>query len=165
MAMKRGGLLNSDLLRIIARAGHGDRIVVTDRGFPLSSGPWTEAIDLSVTPGLPRLMDVLAPLVAELAIEGFVLADETEVHNPGVATAIRALLESRLETRIPHTDFKAQVLGGGIAGQGASVPTGFRLRSERADHRPGTHRRVDSLRQRHACVRRFVLSLPTASIN
>jgi D-ribose pyranase len=124
MAMKRGGLLNSDLLRIIARAGHGDRIVVTDRGFPLSSGPWTEAIDLSVTPGLPRLMDVLAPLVAELAIEGFVLADETEVHNPGVATAIRALLESRLETRIPHTDFKAQVLGGGIAGQGASVPTG-----------------------------------------
>lgn len=46
--MKRSGILNPDILRIVAMAGHGDLIAITDRGFPLSRHPITTPIDVSV---------------------------------------------------------------------------------------------------------------------
>ncbi|MDN8999686.1 RbsD/FucU domain-containing protein, partial [Staphylococcus aureus] len=49
--MKKGVLLNAPLSAVVARLGHGDRVVVCDAGLPIPDG--VERIDLAVSPGVP----------------------------------------------------------------------------------------------------------------
>ena len=72
--MKKDGILNQDLLKIMGSLGHTDRIVVCDVGLPIDK--YVERIDLSVTKGVVRFMDVLKPLLNELVVEKIILARE-----------------------------------------------------------------------------------------
>ena len=54
--MKRHGILNSNISRVLSSMGHTDRIAIADCGLPVPEG--TERIDLAVTFGNPRFMDV-----------------------------------------------------------------------------------------------------------
>lgn len=110
--MKRGGILNPELLDVIARAGHGDLVVVTDRGFPLSAASNVRAVDLSIAPGLPRLMEVVRPLAVDLVVEKTIIAEETISVNPEIASEIRSAFEGVPEQNIPHDEFKKTVLAG-----------------------------------------------------
>jgi len=110
--MKNGGILNGELLDIIARAGHRDLVVVTDRGFPLSSAPHVRTVDLSIVPGLPSLLDVLRPLSEELVVEGTIIAEETLSQNGVIASEVRGMFSAVSETIIPHTQLKETVMSG-----------------------------------------------------
>lgn len=55
--MKKTGVMNSNISRVIADMGHMDWLGVGDAGTPVPAG--TEKIDLSVRPGLPSFIDVL----------------------------------------------------------------------------------------------------------
>lgn len=46
--MKTKGILHNDLAREVARLGHGDMLVITDRGFPFPRHENTICIDVSV---------------------------------------------------------------------------------------------------------------------
>jgi len=72
--MKKDGILNQNLLNIIGSLGHTDRIVVCDVGLPIDKK--VERIDLSITKGVVKFMDVLKPLLNELVVEKIVLAQE-----------------------------------------------------------------------------------------
>ncbi len=72
--MKRTLLLHADLSRVIAQLGHGDMLVIGDAGLPIPDGP--VRIDLAVTPGLPRLADVLRTVLSEMQVERAVVAQE-----------------------------------------------------------------------------------------
>lgn len=37
--MKRGGILHPELLAVIARLGHTDRLVIADSGLPIPPSP------------------------------------------------------------------------------------------------------------------------------
>jgi D-ribose pyranase len=110
--MKRQGLLNPTLLRIISQAGHGDLISITDRGFPLATASSTEVVELSITSGVPSLLTVAIPVMRELQIESLVLAQETVDRNPGLVDAIRREGPG-VEEIVSHAEFKRMVLGGG----------------------------------------------------
>ena len=105
--MRRTGLLNTDLLRVISTAGHGQTVVIADAGLPMPAG--VHCIDLAVVPGLPSFLDVAEAVLAELVVESAVVADELPVRNPAVAAGIRALLQVRgiVEVgSVPHVQFK-----------------------------------------------------------
>ena len=51
--MKRHGILNSNISRVLSSMGHTDRIAIADCGLPVPEG--TERIDLAVTFGIPGL--------------------------------------------------------------------------------------------------------------
>ncbi len=57
--MKTKGILNNELAQLVATMGHGDMLVITDRGFPFPRHDYTTCIDLSVGRDLPRVVDVL----------------------------------------------------------------------------------------------------------
>lgn len=78
--MKRTVLLNRHLSELVASLGHMDEIVVADAGLPVPAG--VKVIDLAVSPGVPRLADVLKALRSELVIETAIWAEEA---NPQVA--------------------------------------------------------------------------------
>jgi len=119
--MKRKGILNRQLLELLSTVGHGDMIAVTDRGFPLPRRGETRVIDLGIVPGLPSFEDLLFPLLDELVVEGYILAEETFKYNPEMIEHLRNCPaiksdEGIVEQVIPHSDFKGLVLSEGRNG-------------------------------------------------
>jgi len=119
--MKTKGVLHNELARQIARLGHGDMIVIADRGFPFPRHEYTECIDLSIGRGLPKVVDVLKVILEELEIEKVIIADETKTVSPDTYAAFKAVLapvknkgNEIVEENIPHPDFKDMVLNGGL---------------------------------------------------
>lgn len=72
--MKRTALLHSELSGLIAAMGHGDLLVIGDAGLPVPPG--VRCIDLAVTRGVPRFLDVLDAVLAELVVERSAWAGE-----------------------------------------------------------------------------------------
>ena len=84
--MKRHGILNSDISRVLSYMGHTDRICIGDYGLPIPDE--TERIDLAVKFGVPTFMDVLKEVGDDMKIEKIVLAEEIKENNPKVLAEI-----------------------------------------------------------------------------
>jgi len=122
--MKTRGVLHNDLARLIARMGHGDMLVIADRGFPFPRHEYTECIDLSIGRGLPQVADVLKVVLEELEIERVIIANETKEVSPDTYQKFKAILapiknkgNDIIEENIPHADFKHMALNGGLEGK------------------------------------------------
>jgi len=131
--MKTHGILQNELAKVVATMGHGDMLVITDRGFPFPRHEMTTCIDASVGRDLPKVADVVKVVLEELEIESVIIAEETESACPDVYGAFQAMLASidnkgnpiRQEI-IPHLEFKDLVLNGALQGKEvkAMVKTG-----------------------------------------
>lgn len=84
--MKRHGILNSDISRVLSYMGHTDCICIGDCGLPIPDE--TERIDLAVKFGVPTFMDVLKAVGDDMKIEKIVLAEEIKENNPKVLAEI-----------------------------------------------------------------------------
>jgi D-ribose pyranase len=102
--MKKSGLLNPELLAAIAELGHTDEFVVCDGGLPIPDG--LPRIDLAYRPGMPPFLDVLEAIMAEVAAEGAVIAEEASAE---VAAGIENLVGKA--ERMPHDEFKDRTYG------------------------------------------------------
>ncbi|WP_163577012.1 D-ribose pyranase [Halomonas faecis] len=80
--MKRRGLLNAPLSRLIAELGHTDMLVIADAGLPIPPG--VPRVDLALRPGLPGFLEVFDVLADELCVEGVTLAQEIREANSGL---------------------------------------------------------------------------------
>ncbi len=112
--MKKNGILNGDLLKLIASAGHGDLIVVTDRGFPLpSGGSEVNVIDLGIAPGLPLFLDIVSLLSEELKIEKIIHAEESLDKCPDIISELKGIFGADLPCRVvPHKRLKETAISG-----------------------------------------------------
>jgi len=72
--MKRGGVLHPELSAHLARLGHTDTFVIGDAGLPVPPG--VARVDLAVTLGVPRFAEVTDAILAEIEVEGAVIATE-----------------------------------------------------------------------------------------
>jgi D-ribose pyranase len=63
-------------------------------------------VDLSVVPGLPGFLPVVAAVLAELSVEEALIATELAHANPVMHTGLLHLLEGIPVRAIPHADFK-----------------------------------------------------------
>lgn len=121
--MKTEGLLNSDLIAVIARIGHGDMVVITDRGFPFPIHSLTKTLDLSVVRNIPRFLDVVKPVVEESEFESVVLAEEIKTENTETHQNLIDIIKKQEKNEkeisikyIPHDEFKDLVLHGAERG-------------------------------------------------
>ena len=89
--MKRLGILNSDIARVLAYMGHTDTLAIGDCGLPVPDT--TERIDLAIEFGKPSFMDVLKPVSNDMKIEKIVLAEEICEQNPEMLEKIEQLLK------------------------------------------------------------------------
>ena len=106
--MKKSGILNSDISRVLSYMGHTDWIAVGDCGLPIPEE--TERIDLAVKFGVPRFMEVLSEVEKDMKIEKVILAEEIKTQNPEIHEQILHLLEEKEEScdveYISHVEFK-----------------------------------------------------------
>ena len=102
--MRKTGILNQGILNATGSLGHTDYIVVCDAGLPIPLG--VERIDLTVVRGLPRFLDVLKPVMAEIVVEKIILAKEIEKASPDLAAQIRELAGPIPIEFVSHEQFK-----------------------------------------------------------
>lgn len=108
--MKRQGILNSDISRVLSYMGHTDTICIGDCGLPIPDE--TERIDLAVKFGQPSFMDVLEEVGADMKVEKIILAEEMKLQNPEILRQIGQFF-ARYETGfkpeiqfVLHSDLK-----------------------------------------------------------
>lgn len=106
--MKKAGILNSDISRVLSYLGHTDTICIGDCGLPIPNE--VERIDLALCFGEPTFMRTLEMIAGDMKIEKIVLAEEIKVQNKEVLSQIEALFaEQNVEVEyVPHTELKAQ---------------------------------------------------------
>jgi D-ribose pyranase len=69
--MKRYGILNSHISKVLANLGHTDFIVIADAGLPIPDG--VKEIDLAIKTGMPSFMDVVNVVEEDMVIEKVII--------------------------------------------------------------------------------------------
>lgn len=91
--MKRQGILNSEISRVLSYMGHTDRIAIGDCGLPIPDV--VERIDLALKYGVPSFMDVLRVVADDMNVEKIILAEEIKKRNPKVLQEIEELFNGQ----------------------------------------------------------------------
>ncbi|MCY9010377.1 D-ribose pyranase [Bacillus inaquosorum] len=102
--MKKHGILNSHLAKLLADLGHTDKIVIADAGLPVPDG--VLKIDLSLKPGLPAFQDTTAVLADEMVIEKVIAASEIKASNQENARFLENLFAEQKIEYLSHEEFK-----------------------------------------------------------
>ena len=108
--MLNTGILNPQLLSLLARVRHTNVLVIADRGFPF--WPTIDTVDLSLVDDIPTVLQVLAAIRPNFRIAQAYMAREFLREN---TPATRALFAKALQgipsTHEPHVQFKKRVPG------------------------------------------------------
>ena len=103
--MKKTGILNKELSRLIADMGHTDMMTVTDSGLPIADD--RNRIDLSIVGGQPRFFDVLDPILEELKVEKIIMSEEIKTISPKMLEDILKRFSEDVEVEfVSHIKFK-----------------------------------------------------------
>jgi D-ribose pyranase len=107
--MKKGGILNPAICSLLAELGHMDELLIVDAGYPLP--PDAHVIDLTLTQGIPRFLDVLRAVADELVIEGITVASEMHEASPRLYQEVLKIVGDVDVDDVPHHEFKEQSMG------------------------------------------------------
>ena len=104
------GILNPQLLSLLARVRHTNTLVIADRGFPF--WPMVETIDLSLVDGVPTVLQVLAAVRQNFGVGEACMAEEFLKVNPAATRKAYAAAFSGVRvTHEAHVDLKRRVPG------------------------------------------------------
>ena len=106
--MLKTGLLNPQVLSLLARIRHTNTLVIADRGFPF--WPQIETVDLSLVDDVPTVVQVLSAIRQNFVIGKAWMAQEFVEQNTEVVR--RRFAESLAGVPVghePHVEFKRRV--------------------------------------------------------
>lgn len=104
--MKKNGILNSEISKLLSDLGHTDQITIADAGLPVPDG--VKKIDLALKLGTPSFIEVLEELLKDMAVEKVILAEEIKVDNESQLDAIHQLVGTNVVEFVSHEAFKKQ---------------------------------------------------------
>lgn len=102
--MKKNGMLNSHIAKVLADLGHTDTIVVGDVGLPVPSG--VPKIDLALTLGTPSFMEVVEAIADDMVVEKIVIAEEMKRENKETLHDIQEQFQGCEIEACSHEQFK-----------------------------------------------------------
>lgn len=102
--MKKHGILNSHISKILSDLGHTDYIVVADIGLPIPGG--VPKIDLALTYGIPGFQQVVDLIADDMVIEKVILAEEIRADNTSQAKYLENKFSSSQIEWCTHEKFK-----------------------------------------------------------
>jgi D-ribose pyranase len=106
--MLKTGILNPNILSLIARVRHTNTLVIADRGFPF--WPQIETVDISLVDDLPTVRQVLAALKDNFVIGAAFMAREFLGENGDQVQREYAELLAPIAIQFePHIEFKKRV--------------------------------------------------------
>ncbi|MFV8252925.1 D-ribose pyranase [Aerococcus urinaeequi] len=104
--MKKHGILNSEISKLLSDLGHTDQITIADVGLPVPDG--VKKIDLASKLGTPTFIEVLEEVLMDMAVEKVILAEEIKVENESQLDAIHQLVDTNEVIFVSHEVFKKQ---------------------------------------------------------
>lgn len=104
--MKKHGILNSEISKVLTDLGHTDQIIIADCGLPVPEG--VKKIDLAVKFGTPSFLEVLEEVLKDMKVEHAILAVEIKGENAEVLAELNKELEKEgiSQSFISHEQFK-----------------------------------------------------------
>jgi len=103
--IKKNGILNGEINRVIGYMGHTDTLCVADCGLPISGN--VEKIDLSVRIGMPSFSEVISEISKNMEVERITLANEIIDANQSVLESIKASFPKAEIVFVSHEELKA----------------------------------------------------------
>ncbi|GAC1505548.1 MAG: RbsD/FucU family protein [Ktedonobacteraceae bacterium] len=88
-------LTHPTMLKALAGAGHGGKVLIADGNYPLSTAtnPHAEHVYLNLRPGLVSAIDVLETLRATIPLEAAHVMQPNEGGEPPIFSTFRSLLD------------------------------------------------------------------------
>ncbi len=102
--MKKIGIINSELSRLISELGHTDTIVIADSGLPIPAG--VKRIDLALKRGEPGFLETLETILEEMQVERYTIADEMRQASPELFERTGRTLDEAEAHSVSHEQFK-----------------------------------------------------------
>src|SRR5262245_17694140 len=106
--MLKTGILNPQLLALLARVRHTNLLVIADRGFPF--WPQIETVDISLIDNIPTVMDVVAAIRPNFVIGQAWMAEEFQRQNDDATQRqFHEALSGFSVNYVPHLELKQRV--------------------------------------------------------
>ncbi|HWQ42345.1 MAG TPA: D-ribose pyranase [Desulfosporosinus sp.] len=102
--MKKIGILNSEISRVISELGHTDMIVIADAGLPIP--PHVKRIDLALKEGVPSFIETVETVLKEMCVENAYVAGEMGSASASKKEELIAVLPSVLIRVVTHEELK-----------------------------------------------------------
>lgn len=102
--MKKIGIINSELSRLVSELGHTDTIVIADCGLPIPPG--VKRIDLALRRGVPGFLETLQTILEEMQVQRYTVADEMKQESPEMFERTKNTLDDAEVHIISHEEFK-----------------------------------------------------------
>ena len=116
--MKKAGILNSDISRVLSYLGHTDRICIGDCGLPIPDE--TERIDLALAFGEPTFMRTLEIVAGDMNPENWYCEREAVCQNLTMISAVGGMIGVRPDGKGGEESFVAMHF---VAGGAWDAPT------------------------------------------
>lgn len=106
--MKKRGILNSSISRVLSAMGHTDQIAIGDCGLPIPAE--TERIDLALAFGEPTFLRTLEEVLKDMKVEKIILAEEIKTQNPETLARVWQMVSDQAPEVefVPHEELKAR---------------------------------------------------------
>lgn len=106
--MKKNGILNSNISKVLTDLGHTDMITISDCGLPIPDN--VEKVDISLKLGSPSFIETLKEILKDMKIEKIILANEIKDNNEILLNQILDLVGKDINVEfLSHNDFKNTV--------------------------------------------------------
>ena len=102
--MKRNGIINSEISKVLSYMRHTDLVCISDLGLPCPDN--IKSIDLSLKLGSPSFIDVLSEIIKDIKIERIILSEEIKNNNEEVYNKILSMFENISIEYVSHNNFK-----------------------------------------------------------
>jgi len=102
--MKKNGILNPQLNRVISEMGHRDMLIIADAGLPIPKE--VERVDLTLKNGIPSFTEVLRAVLSELEVEEAYVAKEIKEKNSQTLNLVSSLIGIGEVKFITHEELK-----------------------------------------------------------
>ncbi|NMO97334.1 D-ribose pyranase [Paenibacillus lemnae] len=103
--MKKHGILNSHIAKVLSDLGHTDTIVIADVGLPVPPG--VPKIDIALNLGTPSFKEVVDTIARDMVIERIILAEEIRSENMETLQYMQEQFPQEDLQFCPHEQFKA----------------------------------------------------------
>lgn len=104
--MRKGKLLNAEIVSVLAHMGHTDQLTLSDAGLPIPSE--VKRIDLALKKGVPSFIETLEVIKHEMVIEKVILAEEIKLFNTDLYKKVLQLFEESQIEWVSHEAFKVR---------------------------------------------------------
>lgn len=102
--MKKIGILNSEISKVISELGHTDKVVICDSGLPIPTD--VKRIDIALKKGVPTFMETLETVLEEMQVQKAYVATEIGTVSPGMRKNIESALNGVELIALSHEELK-----------------------------------------------------------